>query len=65
MLRCKLSLQKAQVDALARRVQGAGVPPQDDCVVVSLPLSNAVRMTDDRRAVLQHHPDNQIIIEYP
>ena len=64
-LRCQLSLRRAQVDVLSRRAQGAGVPPRDDCVVVVLPLSNDVRMTDDGRAVLQHHPDNQIIIEYP
>ena len=64
-LRCEVSLRRAQVGALSRRVQGASVPPRDDCVVVVLPLSNVVRMTDDGRAILLHHPDNQIIIEYP
>ena len=28
-------------------------------------MSNVMRMTDGGRAVLQHHPDNQTIIEYP
>ena len=28
-------------------------------------MANFVHMTDDGRAVLLHHPDNQIIIEYP
>ena len=41
------------------------VLPRDDCVVVVLPLSNDVRVTVNGRAVLQHHPDNQMIIEYP
>ena len=64
-LRCHLSLRRAHVDVLSRRTQGAGFPPRDDCVVVVLPLWNDVRMTGDGRAVLQHHPDNQVIIEYP
>ena len=64
-LRCQLSLRRAEVDVLLRRAQGAGVPPRDDCAVVVLPVSNDVRMTVDGRAVLQHHPDNQMIIEYP
>ena len=28
-------------------------------------MSNVVRMTNDGRAVLQHHPDNPMIVEYP
>ena len=64
-LRCELSLMRAQMDALSRRVQGAGFLPRDDCVVAILPLSNGARMTDNSRAVWQHHPDNQMIIHYP
>ena len=64
-LRCHLKLRRAQVEVLSRRTQEAGFPPRDDCVVLVLPLSNDARMTDDRRAVLKHHPDNQVIIEYP
>ena len=33
--------------------------------MVVIPLKNLVRMTDDGRAILLHHPDNQVIIEYP
>ena len=29
-----------------------------------MPLSNDVLMTGDGRAVLKHHPDNQVLIEY-
>ena len=53
------------MDALVRRVQGAGDLPWHDCVVAVFPLSNIVKMADDRRALVQPHPDNQVVIKYP
>ena len=62
---CEMSLMRAQMEALLRRVQGAGFMPRDDCVVATLRLSNGARMKDNGRAVWRHHPDNQMIIRYP
>ena len=39
-LRAEASLQRTQVDALVRRVQGAGDMPCDGCVVAVFPLWN-------------------------
>ena len=64
-LRAEASLQRTQVDALVRRVQGAGDLPWDDCVVTVFPLSNVVSMADDGTALVQPHPDNQVVIQYP
>ena len=63
-LRCHLKLRRAQVEVLSRRTQGAGFRSRDDCVVLVMPLSNDVFMTGDGRAVLKHHPDNQVLIDY-
>ena len=62
---CEIALRRAQVDELSKRTQGASVLPRDDCVVMVIPLTNLVRMTDDGRAILLHQPDNQVVIEFP
>ena len=64
-LHCEMSLMMAQMEALSRRVQGAGFMPRDDCVVTTLRLSGGARMKDNGRAVWRHHPDNQMIVHYP
>ena len=46
-LRAEVSMLRTQVEALARRVQGAEDLPSDDCVVAVFPLGNVVSMGDD------------------
>ena len=65
-LRLEVSMQRTPVEALVRRVQGAGDLPAGDCVLAAMfPLGNVVSMGDDGRALVQPHPDNQVVIQYP
>ena len=61
-LRAEVSMQRTQVETLARHVQGARDLPADDCVVAVFPLGNVVSMGDDGRALVQSRPDNQVVI---
>ena len=60
---CGIALRRAQVDELPKRTQRTSVPPRDDCVVMVIPLTNLVRMTGDGRAILLHHPNNQVQLD--
>ena len=51
-LRAEVAMQRTQVDALARRGQGAGDLPADNCVAVVFPLGNVVSTADDGRALV-------------